>query len=148
VLSSSCAFALRHQSVHFPYFNVGWCQCLELHSSVRTFLAAVSTDLLQGLCLLGNRAPGDCGVLRPGVLFVFALMLLAHKRNEPLQKREDKHSHKGSVFGHATTLLHSFMQEKPQRGLSGQKPKHAPFCIKGATTHTSLHQIGPNLASY
>ena len=33
-----------------------------------------------------------------------------------------------------------------QRGLSGQKPKHAPFCINGAITHTSLHQIGPNLA--
>ena len=34
-----------------------------------------------------------------------------------------------------------------QRVLSGQKPTHAPFCMKGATTHTSLHQIGPNLAS-
>jgi hypothetical protein len=34
-----------------------------------------------------------------------------------------------------------------QRGDTGQKPKHAPFCVKGATTHTSLHQIGPNLAS-
>jgi hypothetical protein len=34
-----------------------------------------------------------------------------------------------------------------QRKLSGQKPKHAPFCMKGATTQTSLHQIGPNLAS-
>ena len=28
-----------------------------------------------------------------------------------------------------------------------RKPKHASFCMKGATTHTSLHQIGPNLAS-
>jgi hypothetical protein len=36
---------------------------------------------------------------------------------------------------------------KFQRGLSGQKPKHAPFCMKGATIHMSLHQIGPNLAS-
>jgi len=23
-----------------------------------------------------------------------------------------------------------------QSGLSGQKPKHAPFCMKGAATHT------------
>jgi hypothetical protein len=29
----------------------------------------------------------------------------------------------------------------------GTKPKHAPFCMKGAASHTSLHQIGPNLAS-
>jgi len=34
-----------------------------------------------------------------------------------------------------------------QRGDTGQKPKHAPFGMKGANTHTSLHQIGPNLAS-
>jgi len=34
-----------------------------------------------------------------------------------------------------------------QRGLSGIKLKHAPFRMKGATAHTSLHQIGPNLAS-
>ena len=33
------------------------------------------------------------------------------------------------------------------RGDTGQKPKHAPFCMKGAITHASLHQIGPNLAS-
>jgi len=38
------------------------------------------------------------------------------------------------------------MTIKSQRGLSGQNPKHAPFCMKGATTHTSLHQIGPDLA--
>jgi len=30
-----------------------------------------------------------------------------------------------------------------QRGLSGQKPKYAPFCIKGGTTHTLLHQLDP-----
>ena len=36
---------------------------------------------------------------------------------------------------------------KCQRGDTGQNPKHAPFCMKGVTTHTSLHQIGPNLAS-
>jgi hypothetical protein len=30
-----------------------------------------------------------------------------------------------------------------QRGLSGQKPKHAPFCMKGATTHTSINQKSP-----
>ena len=34
-----------------------------------------------------------------------------------------------------------------QRGDTGQKPEHALFCMKGATTHMSLHQIGPNLAS-
>jgi len=34
-----------------------------------------------------------------------------------------------------------------KRGNTGQKPKHAPFCMKGATNDTSLHQIGPNLAS-
>ena len=37
--------------------------------------------------------------------------------------------------------------EKIQRVDTGQKPKHTSFCMKGATTHTSLHQIGPNLAS-
>jgi hypothetical protein len=26
-----------------------------------------------------------------------------------------------------------------QRGDTGQKPKHAPFCMKNATTHKSLH---------
>jgi hypothetical protein len=40
----------------------------------------------------------------------------------------------------------AILNPKFQRGLSGQKPKHARFCIKGATTHMSLHQIGPNLA--
>jgi hypothetical protein len=35
-----------------------------------------------------------------------------------------------------------------QRGLSEQLSKHAPFCIKGATTLTSIHQIEPNLASH
>jgi hypothetical protein len=39
-------------------------------------------------------------------------------------------------------MSHAFYQ----RGLSGQKPKHTPFCMKGATSHTSLHKIGPNLA--
>jgi hypothetical protein len=33
-----------------------------------------------------------------------------------------------------------------QRGDTGQKPKHTPFCMKDATTHTLLCQIGPNLA--
>ena len=35
-----------------------------------------------------------------------------------------------------------------QRGLSEQKLIYAPFCIKGETAHTSLYQIGPNLASH
>jgi hypothetical protein len=32
-----------------------------------------------------------------------------------------------------------YMHVYYQKGLSGRKPKHAPFCMKGATTHTSLH---------
>jgi len=36
--------------------------------------------------------------------------------------------------------------QKYQRRDTGQKPKHILFCIKGAAIHTSLHQIGPNLA--
>ena len=54
------------------------------------------------------------------------------------------------------SLLQGMVQEKVlrdvfaaiflQRELSGQKPKHAPFCMKGATARTLLHQIGPNLA--
>ena len=33
------------------------------------------------------------------------------------------------------------------RRLPGQKPKHAPFCMNGATTYMSPVQIGSNLAS-
>jgi hypothetical protein len=40
-----------------------------------------------------------------------------------------------------------FGREKCQRRDTGQKPIRAPLCMKGATTHTTLHQIGPNLAS-
>ena len=46
---------------------------------------------------------------------------------------------------HAGDSLHN--RQFFSRGDTGQKPKHAPFCMKGATTRTSLHQIGPNLDS-
>jgi len=45
----------------------------------------------------------------------------------------------GQVFcsgGCLPQLPHTHMR---QRGDTGQKPKHALFCMKGATTHTSLH---------
>ena len=53
------------------------------------------------------------------------------------------------LFGYTTCNPQHVKQklEKLQRGDTGQKPKHAPFCMKGAATHTSLHQFGPNLAS-
>ena len=48
---------------------------------------------------------------------------------------------------HWTQKLHDMQSvlNLPE-GDTEQKPKYAPFCMKGATTHTSLHQIGPKLA--
>lgn len=50
------------------------------------------------------------------------------------------------------TMMDSFLQKhvdasKMPEGVIWQKPKLAPFCMNGAASHTSLHQIRTNLAS-
>ena len=97
----------------------------------------------------GNWDLHFCGEFRGN-----SLGIPMNRENSPLFLKKIKHGKLGWMTGCVIRRVR-IIRSLPywtnravlyQRGLSGQKPKYAPFCMKGATTHTSLHQTGPNLA--